>query len=79
MKTAKNIFNILIVISVFFIIFGFIYDVMFAGIPFQDPTQKMIEQYNFHKNISNSIVYIGGIVLLISTVSRIAVKIFFRK
>lgn len=38
---------------------GFVYDVMFAGIPYQDPTPEMSARYAFHSRIA-SIFYLTG-------------------
>jgi hypothetical protein len=39
---------LLIVAGLLLMVGGFVYDVMFAGIPYQDPTPEMSARYAFH-------------------------------
>jgi len=39
---------------------GFVYDVLFAGIPYQDPTPAMVARYNFHSQIASTLCW-GGV------------------
>ena len=44
---------------------GFIYDTIFAGIPYQDPTPEMSTNYARHSHIASTIRWCGvGIILL---------------
>ena len=47
------------------VIAGFVYDVMFAGIPYQDPTPEMQARWEFHSNIAFWIMSAGGILFCI--------------
>ena len=47
---------------------GFIYDVMFAGIPYQDPTPEMLASYAHHAGIASKIRWFGVAVFLIGWV-----------
>jgi len=62
----KRIFPLLIIGLGFVVIFaGFIYEVLFAGIPYQDPTPALAARYLFHSNIASIIRWSGlGIVFL---------------
>lgn len=42
---------------------GFAYDLMLAGIPYQDPTPELEAQYRFHSGVASAIEYIGVTVL----------------
>jgi hypothetical protein len=44
------------------IVGGFIYDVIFAGIPYQDPTPDMEAKYAYHARIA-SIFYKSGMLV----------------
>jgi hypothetical protein len=71
----------LIVISagLFLLVGGFIYDVMFAGIPYQDPTPEMLARYNQHSRIASTIRVSGfGVFLfgLLASIIRWAVRRF---
>ena len=55
----------LLLMGIMIIFVGFVYDVLFAGIPFQDPTPAMLATYNFHATIASTIRWVGtGISLL---------------
>lgn len=61
---------ILITLGIGLVLAGFIYDALFAGIPYQDPTPALTASYNFHSQIASAICgsgigifIIGGIVL----------------
>jgi hypothetical protein len=41
---------------------GFVYDIMFAGIPFQDAPQQLQNQYDFHSNVASAVELVGVIV-----------------
>jgi hypothetical protein len=43
---------------------GFIYDVEFAGIPYQDPTPEMQEHYNHEAHIASVIRFIGSFIFV---------------
>lgn len=63
---------ILIALGIIVIFAGFIYDVLFAGIPYQDPPPALVASYNFHSQIASiirwsgmSICVIGGMAVII--------------
>lgn len=63
MKRLWPIIIILLGITIIFI--GFVYDVLFAGIPYQDPTPALQASYDFHSRIASSIRWNGvGICIL---------------
>jgi hypothetical protein len=39
---------------------GFLYDVKFAGIPYQDPTPEMSASYGRHSLIASTLCFIGA-------------------
>jgi hypothetical protein len=56
---------------------GFVYDVLYAGIPYQDPTPAMLASYNFHAQVASlirwgglSISAIGGSVMIFRRLSK---------
>lgn len=53
------VFGLLLVLS------GFVYDVLFAGIPYQDPTPEIQARYDFHSFIAGLFYKPGGVVLLL--------------
>lgn len=52
-------------LGVFIVLNGFVYDVLFAGIPYQDPTAELQARYDLHAGVANVFYKTGGIVLLI--------------
>ena len=62
---------VLIILGIVTIFAGFIYDVLFAGIPYQDPTPAMTANYDFHAWIASIIrwsgmafIIFGGIIII---------------
>jgi hypothetical protein len=50
---------LLIIAGFSLLVGGFIYDVIFAGIPYQDPTPEMSARYRHHANIASVIRWFG--------------------
>jgi predicted MFS family arabinose efflux permease len=48
---------------------GFVYDVIFAGIPYQDPTPEMQARYEFHSSVAGWIQLSGGILFLVGLIA----------
>ncbi len=58
---------------------GFGYDLMFAGIPYQDPTPEMSARYAFHARIASAGYLVGGGAVLVGAVAgviRVVVRCF---
>lgn len=51
---------ILIAAGLFLLFGGFVYDVIFAGIPYQDPTPEMSARYAYHQQIASIICWCGA-------------------
>jgi hypothetical protein len=62
---------LLIVDGVLLVFGGFIYDVMFAGIPYQDPTPEMSASYAHDAGIASMIRWCGVAVFLIGWVASV--------
>jgi hypothetical protein len=62
---------LLIVGGVLIVLGGFIYDVMFAGIPYQDPTPEMSASYVHHASIASMIRWCGVAVLIFVVVAGV--------
>jgi len=43
---------------------GFVYDVLFVGIPYQDPTPELQARYDFHSAVAGWFYTAGGILFL---------------
>ena len=67
MKIQKKYF---VWLGILIIVTGFLYDVYFAGIPFQDAPPELIEKYIFNRNISRTIMIIGAVLLVIGMVAK---------
>ncbi|MCJ7592303.1 MAG: hypothetical protein MUO51_13200 [Woeseiaceae bacterium] len=71
--------HILIATGLFVILGGFIYDVIFAGIPYQDPTPEMSTRYSRHAHIASTIRWygLGGVLFgALAGVGRCVVRRF---
>jgi len=55
----------LLVLGIAIIFLGFVYDVLFAGIPYQDPTPALQASYDLHSRIASIIRWSGvGIIMV---------------
>ena len=52
-------------IGILIVMSGFVYDVAFAGIPYQDPTPELQARYDFHRAVADAIFTTGGVVFLL--------------
>ncbi len=50
---------ILMMLGGLIILAGFVYDILFAGIPYQDPTESMLANYRHHASLAASIRWSG--------------------
>jgi hypothetical protein len=60
----------------FILIVGFMYDLFFAGIPYQDPTPELQARWEFHKSVAD-VFYTGGSILFL--VGLIAMPVIWMK
>jgi hypothetical protein len=67
----KNWHLYLISMGIILLIGGFIYDVMFAGIPYQDPTPILQANYDRHSGIASSIMQAGAALFSLGLASLI--------
>ena len=51
------------------VLVGFFYEVLFAGIPYQDPTPELQARYDFHGAVAGWFYKTGGIALLLGVVA----------
>jgi hypothetical protein len=57
---------------------GFVYDVVYAGIPYQDPTPEMSARYAFHARIA-SIFYLSGAGFCVVGSAAGIIRMFIRR
>lgn len=55
---------VMIALGAAIVVAGFVYDVFFAGIPFQDPTPELQASYTYHAGVALAIEVTGVIVAL---------------
>lgn len=55
-----------VIFGIIVIVGAFVYDVIFAGIPYQDPTPEMTASYNLHSQIA-AVGYAIGLFFLLGT------------
>lgn len=53
---------------------GFFYDVLFAGIPYQDPPPELAARYDFHVTVAGYF-YTGGSWIIISGILLFAIRL----
>ena len=61
------------------VVAGFVYDVAFAGIPYQDPTPAMAADYARHARVAALIRWVGLGLLLSGTVSSVTRRLTRRE
>jgi hypothetical protein len=49
-------------------ILGFLYDLSFAGIPYQDPSPEVEATWSFHSGIANRIIFVGVLLFFVGCV-----------
>ena len=64
-----------ILVGIVLVIAGFIYDVLFAGIPYPDPTPELAARYAYHASIAAAIRWCGGAIFLAGLFARLIRKI----
>jgi hypothetical protein len=60
----RKLFLALILLGGFLFACGFLYDVLFAGIPYQDPTPALSNQYAAHRLVASLLYRAGGFLSL---------------
>ena len=48
---------------------GLVYDVMFAGIPYQDPTPEMKAEWQRHSDFAATLQAMGGVIFLVGVLA----------
>ena len=62
--STKAVLRFLIVIGVLLFIGGFVYDAVYAGIPYQDPTPEMSAHYAREARIASTIMVTGAVAFI---------------
>ncbi len=63
MKVFKP--RVFILIGLAICVGGFVYDMIFAGIPYQDPSPEVYANWRYHSRIGSNVVLFGLVVLLL--------------
>lgn len=74
-KKRKFLLRYLFLVGITLIIIGFLYDLKYVGIPYQDPPPELLKKYNYHESISEAIINSGFIFIIIGIVGVIVRKI----
>jgi len=69
---------LLVAAGLFLLLGGFIYDVVFAGIPYQDPTPEMSARYARHAHIAAIIRWCGVGGLLVGALAGVSRRVVQR-
>lgn len=62
------------IVGIIVLIIGFIFDMEFAGIPFQDSLPKMLENYKRNKKIADCIIDTGIVIIILGIITKIFVR-----
>jgi len=62
-------------VGLFVLLGGFVYDTMFAGLPYQDPSPEMSARYSYHSHIAEMICWTGVAVFLLGGMGSIFCRI----
>jgi len=57
------------ILGIVILVTGFVYDILFAGIPYQDPTPALQARYDCHSSIAGLFYKTGGIVFVVGLVA----------
>ncbi|BHH82419.1 hypothetical protein [Desulforhopalus sp. 52FAK] len=60
------------------VMMGLVYDIMFAGIPYQDPTPELQARYDFHSFVAGIFYKTGGMVFLVGLVAILFIWVMAR-
>lgn len=74
--------GILFAFGIFIVLAGFMYDLMFAGLPYQDPDPELYASWSFHKDVASAIIISGLATLALGTVLmvfRLLARIFRKR
>ena len=76
-NNKKRIFlmRYLIFAGIAIIVFGFLYDGKYAGIPYQDPPLELLKKYNYHRSIADTITDSGFKIVILGIVGGVVRKI----
>ncbi len=50
---------------------SFVYNLLFAGIPYQDPTPELAARYAFHAAVANTLFQAGGVAFLAGVIAGV--------
>ncbi len=68
----KSYWHLLLIgTGVVLIVISGVYNVIFAGIPYQDPPPELAARYAFHSSIANAIFLLGGAFFLAGAIAGI--------
>jgi hypothetical protein len=56
-----------VILALLMIVGAFVYDLIFAGLPYSDPTPAMAASYALHSEIA-SVGYVIGLLVLLATI-----------
>lgn len=67
-------------LGIVLVLVGFVYDLLFAGLPYQDPTPEIQSRWESHKFVANLFYETGGIIFLLGLFAApFVLKIMMRK
>lgn len=74
MTKKRLLFTALFLLGPLIVLGGFFYDVVFAGIPYQDPTPELQSRYLLHSTIASYLRYCGLVCFAASIIVWVGYK-----
>ena len=79
MKTLKTIFNSIILAGLIILLIGLYYDVIKAGIPYQDPPLELQIKYAVNMGIGDTLLKDGFLITVFGILLRITAWIIAKR
>ncbi|MDX1344950.1 MAG: hypothetical protein R3179_03550 [Sedimenticolaceae bacterium] len=70
--------TLLLAAGTLLLVAGFVYDLLFAGIPYQDPTPELAASYDRHSAIA-TVIYWSGILTLLAGLMVMILRFLVRR
>ncbi len=79
MNTFKKVLMLMIILGIIILSVGLYYQIIKAGIPYQDPTAEMQIQYNKDMSTGETLTMTGFCITTVAAVCRIIAGLLGRK
>jgi hypothetical protein len=63
-----------LVVGLVLVVLGFAYDLIFAGLPYQDPSEEILKCWNLHGTIAGFVRMTGALIFLVGIILGLSKK-----